>query len=189
MNAPTIISRTDWGAAPFRGSPEPLGTVKNIVVHHAAGFAAADVVTGKKRVRDVQRLHQERRGWRDIGYHFLIDAAGNVYQGRPFFRGKALRDLPQFAIGAHVLNMNPRKLGICLLGCFHPPAGGCNDQPSELALASLEALARFVCVNYRADPREIKTHRDFLSTDCPGDLLFEAVAAMRARLSTDLHPA
>lgn len=189
MKAPTVISRAVWGAAPFKGSPEPLGTIKNIVVHHAAGFAASDAATGKQRLKDIQKLHQQTRGWRDIGYHFLIDAGGNIYQGRPFFRGTALRDLPQFAIGAHVLNMNPRKLGICLLGCFHPPAGSCNDRPSDAALASLEQLVRFICENYKADPREIKTHRDFLKTDCPGDVLFEAVVAMRESLAAQLRPA
>jgi len=182
--APSVISRQQWKAAPFRGTVSSLGAIKHVVVHHAAGFRAGTQEEGKKQVREIQRLHQSApRNWSDIGYHFLVDSSGTIYQGRPYFKGSTLDDLPRMAVGAHVLAQNMGKVGICLLGCFHPPEVGCNDKPSEQALASLERLTRFICANYSVPASSIKTHRDFLSTSCPGDTLFAAVAAMRERIA------
>jgi hypothetical protein len=185
MSALQVVSRSEWGAAAFKGQVKGLGKVREIVVHHAAGYRADNVKDGKRRILEIQKLHQgPTRKWADIGYHFLIDSGGTVYQGRPYLdEGAHLEDLPRLAVGAHVLNMNVGKVGICLLGCFHPPSPGCGDTPTESALQSLEALATFLCENYKVAADMIKTHRDYLNTDCPGDLLFAEVTQMRKRIA------
>jgi hypothetical protein len=183
MQAPPVVSRSEWLADPFKGTVTSLGTPERLVVHHAAGYAASNLALGKKQVKAIQRLHQgPTRNWSDIGYHFLIDAAGNVYQGRPYFKGDTLDALTRLAMGAHVLNQNSRKVGICLLGCFHLPAVDCEDVPTERALITLRETLRFLLHAYRLPATAIGTHRDFLATSCPGDKLYNAVQAVKAAL-------
>jgi N-acetylmuramoyl-L-alanine amidase len=185
MDVPRLVTRARWNAAPFQGVVKSLGHPERIVVHHAAGYRAATLSEGKKRVREIQKLHQgPRRNWSDIGYHFLIDACGNIYQGRPFFEGTSLAQAPRLAMGAHVLNQNSRKIGICLLGCFHPADQGCNDTPTASATASLRQLLQFLLMAYSVPASRIATHRDFLPTSCPGDTLFALVDDLRTELSS-----
>lgn len=184
MSAPQLVTRAEWSAAPFKGVVKGLGSPERIVVHHAAGFRAATLLEGKKQVKEIQKLHQgPKRNWSDIGYHFLIDAGGNLYQGRPFFAGSILNDVPRLAMGAHVLNQNSRKIGICLLGCFHPKDTGCNDIPTVAATDSLRHILQFLLNAYGVPASKIATHRDFLSTSCPGDTLFSLVDALRTQLA------
>ncbi len=183
MPNPTFVYREEWQAAAFRGKVHSLGSPELIVVHHTAGFRAATLKDGKRQVREIQRLHQgPPRNWADIGYHFLIDASGNVYQGRPFFRGSRIEDVPRFAMGAHVLNQNSKTIGVCLLGCFHPVNQDCKDKPSPAAISSLRQILAFLMEMYGVSPANIKTHRDFMSTDCPGDTLFRIVSNLRDEL-------
>lgn len=181
MQAPPLISRSAWQAAPFKGSVQSLGVPDRVVVHHAAGYRAATLAEGKQQVKAIQKSHQKK--WSDIGYHFLIDAAGNLYQGRPFFQGTALQDTPRLAMGAHVLAQNSRKVGVCLLGCFHPQLSGCNDVPTAAALATLQQTLRFLTQAYGVPIASIKTHRDFLATDCPGDTLYAQVQDIKDQLA------
>ena len=91
ISAPTIITRSEWGASPLKGNPVAQPHYRFLTLHHAAGFSASDVDEGKIQVKRIQRLHQEGNGWADIGYHFLIDAAGNIYQGRPYMKTSLCR--------------------------------------------------------------------------------------------------
>ena len=184
MQSPTVITRLQWGARPFRGEPRALGTLRQIVVHHAAGYGAATRHEGARQVAALQKLHQGPLcNCPDIGYHFLVDAGGHIYQGRPYFAGETLSDLPQFALGNHVLNVDSHKLGICLLGCFHAEGGECSDTPTPEALQALEELLGFLCRGYGVQPSDILTHRDFVATTCPGEKLYVALAHLRSRLS------
>jgi N-acetylmuramoyl-L-alanine amidase len=185
MEPPPVITRFQWGARPFQGELRGLGTVRQIVVHHAAGYGAATRQEGARQVAALQKLHQGPMcNCPDIGYHFLVDAGGHVYQGRPYFRGEQLADRPQFALGNHVLNVDSHKLGICLLGCFHAEGGECSDTPTPEALDALEALLAFLCSAYAVRPSDILTHRDFVaSTTCPGEKLYVALGQLRGRLA------
>ncbi len=178
-----VVTRSDWGARPFNGTVQSLGSVRDVVVHHAAGSSAQSLDDGKRRAREIQVFHQDVRRWADIGYHFLVDGVGNVYQGRPYWSGRSIVQVPRFAMGAHVKNQNAGKVGICLLGCFHRPEPNCNDIPSVDAVQTLEVLLRFLCSAYSVDPRRIATHRDFLDTSCPGDQLYPVVAELRRKIS------
>jgi N-acetylmuramoyl-L-alanine amidase len=184
VETPPVISRSQWGARPFKGEVRSLGPLRQIVVHHAAGYGAATRHEGARQVLALQKLHQGPQcNCPDIGYHFLVDAGGHIYQGRPYYKGEQLADLPQFALGSHVLNVDSHKLGVCLLGCFHAEGGECGDTPTPEALEGLELLLGFVCRGYAVRPSDILTHRDFVPTSCPGEKLYVAVSHLRARLS------
>ncbi|MEM9663505.1 MAG: N-acetylmuramoyl-L-alanine amidase [Bacteroidota bacterium] len=174
---PPLVTRSAWGASSFRGSPIRLArpSYDFLTVHHAAGFSATTLEDGKEQVKRIQDFHQNGRGWSDIGYHFVIDKGGNVFQGRPFLNGNVtLESGPVLVQGAHAGGANTGNIGICLLGCFHPPEGGsCRDEITPEARASLEVLLAFLSETYGVAPRQLRGHRDFGSTACPGDNNYE----------------
>jgi hypothetical protein len=188
MDLPVIITRSQWGARPYRGELRSLGAVQQVVIHHAGGYGATTRQQGARQVLALQALHQGAHyGCPDIGYHFLLDAGGHVYQGRPWFSGEQLADIPQFALGGHLPKSEAHKLGICLLGCFHTQDKACCDTPSPAALEALESLLCFLCRQYGVAPTDILTHRDLLpTTSCPGEQLYVAVGQLRHRLMHEL---
>src|SRR5687767_14900784 len=110
--APHIITRSDWQANAFHGTPVAQPRYQFLTLHHAAGFFASDLAEGKEQVKRIQRLHQEENGWADIAYHFLIDKAGNIYQGRPYIQDVSLSQKPSLVIGSHVAGGNTGNIGV-----------------------------------------------------------------------------
>lgn len=183
--APTLLGRAAWGAAPFIGSPIPLNrpTYNDLTLHHTAGFSAITLAEGLEQVRRIQDFHQNGRGWRDIGYQFLMDQEGRLYQGRPFLNNAvAFEDGPPLAHGAHVGGRNTGNIGVSLMGCYHPPeGGGCRDAMTPVATDSLLVVFAYLSERYGVDPDAISGHRDFGATSCPGDNNY----AMLPRIRTD----
>lgn len=178
-SAPAVLTRADWGAKPYKGTPVPQPRYDFLVLHHAAGFHADTEAEGLARMRDIQRLHQDDRGWSDIGYHFLVDSAGRVYQGRPYAQSLPLDQRPNLVIGAHVAGQNTGKVGVCVLGCYHAAANGCDDAVTPEALHAVVHLMAFLCHRYGIAPDHLRGHRDFLGTDCPGDTLYALLPTIR----------
>lgn len=173
IRAPHIRRRTEWGAQPFRGTPIPLNrpSYDYMTLHHTAGFAATTLAEGLEQVRRIQDFHQNGRGWSDIGYQFLMDQEGRLYQGRPFLNESAPFDQgPRLAHGAHAGGANTGNIGISLMGCYHPPEGvGCRDEMTFSAIDSLVVTFGFMSERYDVPPDNMRGHRDFGSTACPGD--------------------
>ncbi|NND72243.1 MAG: T9SS type A sorting domain-containing protein [Rhodothermales bacterium] len=174
VQPPPLITRQEWNADPYiRGDPSPLAPdgVQYMTFHHAAGFSATSREEGLAQLKAIQDLHQNIRGWSDIGYQFVIDKGGRVYQGRPFLDGSTtLEEIPALARGAHVGGANTGNIGICLLGCYHPPEGGnCVDQITSESLDSYITTFAFLSEAYEVEPEQIRGHRDFSPTSCPGD--------------------
>ena len=189
--APSLVTRAGWEAKPPRSNGKPsLGTIKAFVIHHAAGYWDQPG-KGKHQMREIQKLHQSKRTlpngrtigpWMDIGYHFVIDPEGNIYQGREFRNNaKTLEDKPQFITGAHVGGKNSGRLGICLLGNFEK-----SEPPTAAARASLLALLRYLKHTYQPIGDElvngqiIAGHKDYKSTSCPGSKLYALLDELRA---------
>lgn len=186
VEAPTLVTRSKWDAKPYNGRSSGMSSYEYIVIHYSAGDLAADLDAGKRRVREIQVYHQTK--WSDIGYHFLIDSVGNVYQGRPFIDDKPLASVPKLALGAHVKKQNSGKIGICLLGCFHPAYDErpCFDEIPTTMMDATVGLASFLCQAYKMDSERIRGHRDFLSTSCPGDILYAQLPSIRNRVQDRL---
>ena len=120
-------------------------------------------------IRLIQRTHQNDRQWADIGYHFVIDHGGHVWEGRPLE-----------IQGAHAGNfeLNRGNVGIVLLGNFDEQE---LDDGQERALRT---LLLYLMERYRIDPSAIHTHRELKTTACPGHHLQHAVDELRDRLRT-----
>ena len=94
-------------------------TLKLAVVHHTAGTNAYTPAQAASIVRGIEVYHVKGNGWNDIGYNFLVDRYGTVYEGRG---GGMTRNV----IGAHALGFNTGTAGVALIGNFQnatpPPA-------------------------------------------------------------------
>lgn len=182
---PTLVTRTEWNASAFIGTPSPLSSsaYSNMTFHHAAGFTATTLEDGKAQVKAIQDFHQNGRGWSDIGYQFVIDRGGNVYQGRPFLdNSTTLEAVPELSLGAHVGGANTGNIGICLLGCYHPPEGSsCVDQITTEALDSYITMFAYLgeAYNIPVNSETLKGHRDFSATSCPGDNNYALLPSIR----------
>lgn len=142
-----IISRSGWGARAPRDRNTTSWTHRTgFVVHHSAGPSSQSVKT-------IQNYHMNSRGWDDVGYNFLIDRHGRIYEGRGWT-----------VIGAHAKGHNTSNIGVCVIGNYTDTAP--NEEIKD-ALAWLYAEA-----NRRASKTlAIRTHRMVGSTACPGDKL------------------
>ncbi|MBI4423693.1 MAG: N-acetylmuramoyl-L-alanine amidase [Elusimicrobia bacterium] len=122
-----------------------------------------------EHVRRVQRLHLDR-GWNDIGYHFMIDWMGRIYEGRPVG-----------ALGAHTEEENRGNIGIALLGDMQ------HEDPSVPQRIAAERLVRWLSKKHGIRPTRIMAHRDYAATDCPGNHFYPWVE--RARKGSLARPA
>ncbi len=168
-----VVTRGQWGAAAAKTKQmTPLkGAWSRITLHHSAesssspqGAALQDSID---TVKSIQQFHQTdpEHMWGDIGYHYLIDSSGRVFEGRELTWQ-----------GAHASgNNNLQNLGICLLGNF------LHGAPTSEALKSLEMLLEDVRGKYRIAPGRLFVHSEFGSTDCPGAALSNWLKAYRAK--------
>ena len=184
IDPPTLINRAEWGADPFvNGSPVPLARPDYVrmTFHHAACCSANTYEEGITQVKGIQDFHQNVRGWSDIGYHFILDQEGRIYQGRPFLDGSVnLANPPVLAQGAHVGGANLGNVGVAMLGCYHPSEGpGCVDELSPAARDSLTTIFAYINENYGVQTENLFGHRDQGNTACPGDNNYAILPQLR----------
>lgn len=137
----TIISRSSWGArAPRARSYASWSSRVEFTLHYATGSTS-------QTVRQIQNFHMDGRGWSDVGYNFLVDKDGRVYEGRGWT-----------VVGAHAAPRNVQGIGVCFIG---------DDNMTSAAKRSVVALYDEAC---RRAGRTLtrKGHRDINSTSCPG---------------------
>jgi len=178
---PYIYSRAQWGANEhMRDQSAPsYGTIQTGFIHHtvnANNYTAAQVPA---LLRGIYAYHTQSKGWRDIGYNFLVDRFGRIWEGR---YGGVNRPV----VGAHTLGYNEYSFAMSAIGNFDilsPPQ------------AVVDAYARLFAwklslSNIRADSTRLRVkdkwlnaingHRDVGATACPGRYLYAKVPAIRA---------
>ena len=177
---PRIISRREWGCDESLRYWEPeYYPVTALVLHHTAGYDGGSNPAAV--VRGIYYYHTVTRGWGDIGYNFLVDKYGNIYQGR--YGGEGV-------IGAHAydeikkINYNKGSIGISVLGSYG--SHGISYKAKQ-AIASLTASLLY---DFNLDPtkrsilqgKKIPTlcaHRDLEPTYCPGDKFYLQISSIR----------
>ncbi len=194
IDRPTIISRQAWGADPAYLDWDPeYAPVQRLVLHHTVTAGGGNPVG---EVQAIYYYHAVTRGWGDIGYNYLVDSHGNIYEGR--YGGDDV-------IGAHTARWNTGALGIALLGCYDPNACSPGQTPSDLALDASADLVAWTASRRVLDPRQVDSftnpygdplltlfrlsgHRDYSqyidsqwynATSCPGDTLYNELPALR----------
>ncbi|MDX6436301.1 MAG: hypothetical protein QOK34_1135, partial [Gaiellaceae bacterium] len=118
--SPPLLSRETWGAneAIRRAAPSYAQSVQYAVVHHTAGTNSYSASQSAAIVRGIEVYHVKGNGWNDIGYNFLVDKYGQVFEGR--YGG-----IDKPVIGAHAEGFNTGSVGVAVLGNYGsaaPPA-------------------------------------------------------------------
>ena len=111
--APAIVPRSVWGADESirRNAPQYGSPVRLAIVHHTAGPNDYSPSQAAAIMRGIQLYHVKSNGWNDIGYNFLVDRFGTVYEGR---YGGIDRDV----VGAHARGFNTGSVGVAVIGTF-----------------------------------------------------------------------
>lgn len=163
-----IITRSQWGAKPWTSTPYTATWAERteVLVHYHGG--PPKVAIGPGVPREVEAIHLANR-WSGIGYNFLVDQAGNIYEGR----GWGL-------VGAHCPNHNRSGIGIYV-------AVGGDQTPSNAALNSVVDLYEYA--NRQAGITLRKTyHGANYATACPGPKLIQWVKAGMPRPTSEQLP-
>jgi hypothetical protein len=175
--APFVVPRSSWGAdeSIVRATPSYAERLQFAVVHHTAGKNPATPAESAAVVRGIQRYHVLSNGWNDIGYNFLVDGFGQVFEGRG---GGVDRNV----IGAHALGFNTGSTGIAVLGNFERDVPTAELQSAlaqllawRLDVGHVDPLALVTAVSTSGEARTLRAisgHRDVGTTACPGASLY-----------------
>ncbi len=208
---PRVIPRSGWGADESlrfdrNGKelwPATFWPIRKLIVHHTA--TANDDPDPRATIRSIYYYHAVVQGWGDIGYNFLVDEAGNVYEGR-FSRQYGAGQAPtgedesgRGVTGAHAVGYNSGTVGVALLGTLT------KRQPSGAAREALERLLAWKAERHAIDPQgasrytnpvsgsektfpNISGHRDVGATECPGDAFYPALPRLRSDVAALVAP-
>ncbi len=170
-----VIGRDGWGAR-SAGDELVAHTIARVTVHHTAVVLETNA-DAPAAIRRHQDFHIDFRGWPDLAYHYVIDAAGNVYEGRdPAFAGDTATE---YDPTGHLL--------VCCEGHF-----GRQALP-DAQRVSLEAMVAWALAAYDLAADTIAGHGDYARTTCPGDALRTLIAdgtlqaTVTERLDTRSH--
>ncbi len=176
---PQIFSRAQWGAnEKMRDGSPSYYEVHAGFVHHtvnANNYSKDDVPA---IIRSIYAYHTRSRGWSDIGYNFLVDRFGRIWEGR--YGGV---DLP--VVGAHTLNYNNYAFAMSAIGNFDitkPPGVMVKAYGKlmawKLSLHGVDASSTKQQVGARSF-QAINGHRDAAATACPGRYLYAKIPKIR----------
>lgn len=184
---PKIHTRSDWGAdESLRESGNPLyNEVRGAFVHHTAGanrYKKADVPS---IIRGIYAYHVIGRGWRDIGYNFVVDKFGRIWEGRYGGTTKAV-------VGAHARSYNAHAFGASVLGTYT------RNEPTQAALTAFAELIAWKFRLHEVDPTSVSYpelkdvpaiagHRDGGATACPGEVLYDQLSIVRGGVARRLR--
>jgi hypothetical protein len=209
--APPIITRAGWGVNECirdSGYPDYGQQVKVVFVHHTDDPNTYACSNSAALVRAAYLYHVQVEGWRDIGYNFLVDKCGQIFEGR--FGGTALP-----VVGAQTYGFNTNSMGIAAIGTYTDLSGGDataspnpGATPTDAMLRSIAWIAAWKLDMSGIDPitgtnvlteggtlstnlqkyangkpvtfHAISGHRDGYNTDCPGNQLYNDLVQIRA---------
>ncbi|HZS10059.1 MAG TPA: N-acetylmuramoyl-L-alanine amidase [Blastocatellia bacterium] len=194
---PSVVSRIAWGCPDgdqqHRGAPS-YTTVTHLIVHHTA--TGNDVTDWPAAVRSIWNFHVFTNGWSDIGYNYLIDPDGLIYEGRAGGDN---------VLGAHFSCANSDTMGTAMLGTFTSVV------PTVQALTSLKYMLSWKSDQRGIDPlgvtyhggtqlnlQNVSGHRDANAstsptacpgTECPGNSLYPLLPGIRSEVKAFVDPA
>ena len=184
---PTIYTRAQWGADESlrRGTPE-YGQVQVGYVHHTDSANTYTASQVPAIIRGIYAYHVQSNGWDDIGYNFLVDRFGRIWEGR--YGG-----MDNAVVGAHTLGYNSWSTGVSAIGNFvsaSPPQAMVDAIKRVLAwkftLSGIPATGRVSTFSTQAKDtfNRISGHRDAYQTTCPGQYLYNKLPEIRSGVAS-----
>ncbi len=197
-NAPGIITRAQWGADEQirrnrKKGPLIADEVHLAIVHHTAGSNSYSRAQSAAVVRAVELYHVRGNGWDDIGYNFLVDKYGQIFEGRYGGMEKAV-------VGAHALGFNYGSVGVALIGNYNGVGLSTAARAAlvkllawRLDVAHVDPLGRVTRIS-TGNPRygrgksvqlrAISGHRDAYPTSCPGSSVYALLPSIAREVGT-----
>ena len=160
---PAIRLRAAWGARAYRGSPQISRPLRTAFVHHTVNSNSYNRSQVPGILRAIQAYHQDARGWSDIGYNFLIDRFGEIWEGRA-------GGIDNPVVGAHASGQNRGSVGIAFIG----------EATDSVQRNAIDAFGRLIgwkmsISGIQPSRSNVLGHRDVGSTACPGDALYASL--------------
>jgi len=196
-NAPPIITRAQWGANEAirrnrKKGPKIADNVHLAIVHHTAGTNNYSASQSAAIVRGIELYHVLGNGWDDIGYNFLVDKYGQIFEGRYGGMEKAV-------VGAHAMGFNYGAVGVALIGNYNGAGLTAAARASlvkvlawRLDVAHVDSLSHVTRVS-AGNPeygkgtsvylRAISGHRDTYQTSCPGNSVYAQLPAITRQVA------
>jgi hypothetical protein len=194
-NVPAIVTRAAWHAdESIRRTPAPkyAPALKLAIVHHTASTNAYSCSRSASIVRGIEVYHVKGNGWDDIGYNFLVDACGQIFEGR-------WGGIDRNVVGAHSGGFNSGTVGVSLIGTYDratPTQAAQNSLVKLLAwrldIAHVDPLATVPYVSggnskfaagKTVNLRAVSGHRDTYLTACPGASLYRLLPGLAKRIA------
>ncbi|WP_082418286.1 peptidoglycan recognition protein family protein [Flaviflexus massiliensis] len=198
--APAVVSRAEWGETrvPPAWTPQ-YAKLGGAVIHHTAGTNNYTQAQAPGVVRSVHDYHtyDSGRGWDDIGYNYLVDKYGTIYEGR---YGTLLSTGDQMVVGGHAAPANTGSMGISVMGNYTGSV-----QPTQASITSIENIIAWKFSEAGVNPKGTWTfynsrtgtnqtvnailgHRDVSSTVCPGNI-YPLLSNIRNNVQTKIDSA
>jgi hypothetical protein len=190
---PAIVSRGAWHANEeiVRAKPIIASSIRIAIVHHTAGTNDYTRAQAAAIVRGIELYHVVGNGWNDIGYNFLVDRFGTIYEGRG-------GGIDRNVVGAHAQGFNVATVGVALIGSFNATTPTKAQQDAlvrllawRLDVAHVDPKSRVLYTsggNYKYPAgrvvtlRAISGHRDTGPTECPGARAYALLPALTRRV-------
>ena len=169
-----VIPRSNWKArSTIKSRATPMSRIFRMTVHHSGepgGISTISKWGSAREILRIQRYHQSERAWADIGYHYVVDRDGRVWQGRPVSYQ-----------GAHAKgDANRGNIGIVVLGNY-------SYRKQTLTIKQRDSLKLLVLKlgqYFSIPPGRLYTHGEILPghTTCPGPHLTAYTRTLRTEL-------
>ncbi|MBS1829851.1 MAG: N-acetylmuramoyl-L-alanine amidase [Acidobacteria bacterium] len=188
-----VVKRDEWGCTqavcPVTSAPS-YTTVTHLIVHHSASANTSN--DWPAVLRSFWVLHVRGNGWADIGYNYLVDPDGVLYEGRAGGDG---------VLGAHFSGVNTGTMGVCMVGTFTTEA------PTQASVDTLRRMLAWQAGKWKLDPGGVNLHnasglmlnvvsghrdaglspRATSTTECPGNGLYALLPDLRRKLRQTLE--
>jgi len=191
--APAIIPRSAWGGdtLELRGTPT-YGQVQIAFVHHTVNVNEYGPEDSAAMVLAIARYHIDHNGWNDLGYNFVVDRYGQIFEGRGGGIDLAI-------VGAQAQGYNSVSTGVACLGTFTDVAQTEEGMEAlaqvigwKLSLHGVPVAGQVTVTSAGGEANRypagravtferISGHRDGNTTACPGDVLYGQLADLRIR--------
>ncbi|WP_418960594.1 peptidoglycan recognition protein [Streptomyces tritici] len=188
---PAVLPRSAWGADESLVKDPATYTkeTKAVFVHHTAGTNAYTCAESPSIVNGIFLYHVQGQGWNDIGYHFLVDKCGTVFEGRA-------GGIDRPVLGAQTYGFNTDTAGVAVLGNYNDATstpevreavagvaawklGLYGYDPASTVVMTAAASNGKYTAGQQVTFDRISGHRDGYPTECPGNNLYADLPAIR----------
>lgn len=170
-----ICNRSCWTARAPDCTITYLTTLNRAIIHHTAvssHWNTTSLETSKPSLRSIQNYHMDNNGWCDVGYHFVLDKFGNIFEGRH----NSLTSLTRGIINASCVtdNFNFTLMGYCHTPYNHNPSATCRGRMYDLIAWKMPSgwSPYGSDIPCSTTVGRVAGHRNVYATACPGDVFY-----------------